>query len=114
MTINSYHRHQSLRRRSRAKLYKNVTNRVYFLPQAEAKKDELKSAQGVQTFHIECRETVSWIEDKKRILQQTDNLEMDLNGKKSMSCTVFEMFFREIKTLELGTQGFDFDGVSAQ
>ncbi|KAI8432350.1 hypothetical protein MSG28_004761 [Choristoneura fumiferana] len=47
---------------------------------AEAKKDELKSAQGVQTFHIECRETVSWIEDKKRILQQTDNLEMDLNG----------------------------------
>lgn len=48
--------------------------------QAEAKKDELKSAQNVQTFHIECRETVSWIEDKKRILQQTDNLEMDLNG----------------------------------
>ncbi|XP_026313733.1 spectrin beta chain isoform X3 [Hyposmocoma kahamanoa] len=47
---------------------------------AESKKDELKSAQGVQTFHIECRETVSWIEDKKRILQQTDNLEMDLNG----------------------------------
>ncbi|XP_062529701.1 spectrin beta chain isoform X2 [Bombyx mori] len=47
---------------------------------AEAKKDELKSAQGVQTFHIECRETVSWIEDKKRILQQTDDLEMDLNG----------------------------------
>nr|XP_034832695.1 spectrin beta chain isoform X2 [Maniola hyperantus] len=47
---------------------------------AEGKKDELKSAQGVQTFYIECRETVSWIEDKKRILQQTDNLEMDLNG----------------------------------
>lgn len=52
-----------------------------FFSQAEAKKDELKSAQGVQTFHIECRETVSWIEDKKRILQQTDNLEMDLNGE---------------------------------
>lgn len=50
------------------------------LVQAESKKDELKSAQGVQTFYIECRETVSWIEDKKRILQQTDNLEMDLNG----------------------------------
>lgn len=49
--------------------------------QAESKKDELKAAQGVQTFHIECRETVSWIEDKKRILQQTDNLEMDLNGR---------------------------------
>ncbi|XP_077282982.1 spectrin beta chain isoform X2 [Arctopsyche grandis] len=47
---------------------------------AEAKRDELNSAQGVQTFHIECRETVSWIEDKKRILQSTDNLEMDLTG----------------------------------
>lgn len=47
---------------------------------AEAKRDELNSAQGLQTFHIECRETVSWIEDKKRILQSTDSLEMDLTG----------------------------------
>lgn len=47
---------------------------------AEAKRDELNSAHGVQTFHIECRETVSWIEDKKRILQSTDTLEMDLTG----------------------------------
>ncbi|KAL1138874.1 hypothetical protein AAG570_008936 [Ranatra chinensis] len=47
---------------------------------AEAKRDDLNSAHGVQTFHIECRETVSWIEDKKRILQETDSLEMDLTG----------------------------------
>ncbi|XP_048516280.1 spectrin beta chain isoform X2 [Athalia rosae] len=47
---------------------------------AEGKRDALNSAHGVQTFHIECRETVSWIEDKKRILQQTDSLEMDLTG----------------------------------
>ncbi|XP_011882724.1 PREDICTED: spectrin beta chain isoform X2 [Vollenhovia emeryi] len=47
---------------------------------AEGKREELNSAHGVQTFHIECRETVSWIEDKKRILQQTDSLEMDLTG----------------------------------
>lgn len=47
---------------------------------AEAKQNELSSAHGVQTFHIECRETVSWIEDKKRILQETDNLDMDLTG----------------------------------
>jgi len=47
---------------------------------AEAKREELNSAHGVQTFHIECRETVSWIEDKKRILQSTDTLEMDLTG----------------------------------
>lgn len=47
---------------------------------AEAKREELNSAHGVQSFHIECRETVSWIEDKKRILQSTDSLEMDLSG----------------------------------
>ncbi len=47
---------------------------------AEAKRDELQSAHGVQTFHIECRETVLWIEDKIRILQSTDSLEMDLTG----------------------------------
>ncbi|XP_055703671.1 spectrin beta chain isoform X3 [Phlebotomus papatasi] len=48
--------------------------------QAEAKRDQLKSAHGVQTFYIECRETISWIEDKKRILNETDNLQMDLTG----------------------------------
>lgn len=47
---------------------------------AEAKMEDLKSAHGVQTFYIECRETISWIEDKKRILTETDSLEMDLTG----------------------------------
>ncbi|XP_062554879.1 spectrin beta chain isoform X1 [Armigeres subalbatus] len=48
--------------------------------QAESKRDDLKSAHGVQTFYIECRETISWIEDKKRILTDTDSLQMDLTG----------------------------------
>uniref|UniRef100_A0A0K8SEL8 Spectrin beta chain n=2 Tax=Lygus hesperus TaxID=30085 RepID=A0A0K8SEL8_LYGHE len=47
---------------------------------AESKREDLNNAHGVQTYHIECRETVSWIEDKKRILQSTDSLEMDLTG----------------------------------
>ena len=47
---------------------------------AEGKREELGSAHGVQTFHIECRETVTWIEDKKRVLEQTDELKMDLTG----------------------------------
>ncbi|XP_055307281.1 spectrin beta chain isoform X2 [Sitodiplosis mosellana] len=47
---------------------------------ADAKRDQLNSAHGVQTFYIECRETISWIEDKKRILNETDNLQMDLTG----------------------------------
>ncbi|KAG4068736.1 hypothetical protein HA402_002427 [Bradysia odoriphaga] len=47
---------------------------------ADTKRDQLNSAHGVQTFYIECRETISWIEDKKRILTETDNLQMDLTG----------------------------------
>ena len=44
------------------------------------KREELDSAHGVQTFHIKCRETVTWIEDKMRVLEQTDKLKMDLTG----------------------------------
>merc|ERR1719288_679659 len=47
---------------------------------SEKKREELQSAHGVQTFHIECRETVTWIEDKMRVLEQTDELRMDLTG----------------------------------
>merc|ERR1711884_358455 len=39
---------------------------------SEMKREELNSAHGVQTFHIECRETVTWIEDKMRVLEQTE------------------------------------------
>lgn len=56
---------------------------------AEAKRDQLNSAHGVQTFHIECRETISWIEDKKRILQSTDSLEMDLTGIMTLQVRLF-------------------------
>merc|ERR1712051_404473 len=47
---------------------------------SEQKREELSSAHGVQTFHIECRETVTWIENKMRVLEQTDELKMDLTG----------------------------------
>ncbi|XP_023337071.1 spectrin beta chain isoform X7 [Eurytemora carolleeae] len=47
---------------------------------SEMKREELISAHGVQIFHIECRETVTWIEDKMRVLEQTDELKMDLTG----------------------------------
>ena len=44
---------------------------------SEMKQEEVNSAQGVQTFHIECRETITWTDDKLRVLEQTDELEMD-------------------------------------
>ncbi|KAI1288342.1 Spectrin beta chain [Halotydeus destructor] len=48
--------------------------------QAEKKKEEIDSAHGVQTFHMECRETVSWIEEKTKLLQTTEELGTDLAG----------------------------------
>merc|ERR1719278_2053766 len=47
---------------------------------SELKREELNSAHGVQTFHIECRETVTWIEDEREEMEQTDELKMDLTG----------------------------------
>ena len=44
---------------------------------SDMKREELNSALGVQTFHIECRKTVTWIEEKMRVLEQTDELKID-------------------------------------
>ncbi|KAG1659209.1 Spectrin beta chain [Nymphon striatum] len=47
---------------------------------AEKKKQEIDAAHGIQTFHIECRETITWIEEKKKVLQSTQDLGNDLTG----------------------------------
>ncbi len=45
------------------------------------KREELIAAHGVQIYHIECRETVTWIEDKMRVLEQTDELAVRFPGR---------------------------------
>lgn len=47
---------------------------------SDRKRDEIQAAHGVQTFHIECRETVTWIEEKTKLLQATEELGDDLTG----------------------------------
>jgi len=47
---------------------------------AEHKREEVNAAHGVQQFHIECRETISWIEEKTKLLQSTEDLGNDLTG----------------------------------
>ncbi|XP_075591852.1 spectrin beta chain isoform X2 [Dermatophagoides farinae] len=47
---------------------------------ADRKKDDIDASHGVQTFHIECRETISWIEEKTKLLQSTEELGNDLAG----------------------------------
>ncbi|CAF4228750.1 unnamed protein product [Rotaria socialis] len=50
----------------------------------DKKRDDLSSTFGVQTFHIECNETISWIQDKIRIVQSTEDLGRDLGGVMTM------------------------------
>ncbi|XP_054928249.1 spectrin beta chain isoform X3 [Dermacentor andersoni] len=47
---------------------------------AEKKRDNISSAHGVQTFHVECRETITWIEEKTKLLRATEDLGDDLTG----------------------------------
>jgi spectrin beta len=46
----------------------------------DKKRDDLNSTFGVQTFHIESNETISWIQDKIRVVQSTEKLGNDLSG----------------------------------
>ncbi|CAF1650093.1 unnamed protein product, partial [Adineta ricciae] len=50
----------------------------------DKKREDLSSTFGVQTFHIECNETISWIQDKIRIIQSTEDLGRDLGGVMTM------------------------------
>lgn len=46
----------------------------------ERKRAELDQAHRLQTFKIDCQETVTWIQDKTRVLEDTDELTNDLSG----------------------------------
>ncbi|OZC09778.1 hypothetical protein X798_03181 [Onchocerca flexuosa] len=46
----------------------------------DQKRSELDQAHRLETFRIDCQETVSWIEDKTRVLEDADELTNDLTG----------------------------------
>ncbi|XP_063047258.1 spectrin beta chain, non-erythrocytic 1-like isoform X3 [Engraulis encrasicolus] len=47
---------------------------------AEQKKDGLNSALGIQNYHLECNETKSWIREKTKVIESTQELGNDLAG----------------------------------
>ncbi|CAF96656.1 unnamed protein product, partial [Tetraodon nigroviridis] len=47
---------------------------------ADQKKDALNSALGVQNYHLECNETKSWIKEKTKVIESTQELGNDLAG----------------------------------
>jgi len=46
----------------------------------DRKRRELEQAHRLQTFKIDCQETITWIQDKTRVLEDSDELTNDLSG----------------------------------
>ncbi|KAE9552200.1 hypothetical protein FO519_004581 [Halicephalobus sp. NKZ332] len=46
----------------------------------DQKRAELERAHRLETFRIDCQETITWIEDKTRILEDSEDLTNDLSG----------------------------------
>ncbi|XP_056020671.1 spectrin beta chain-like isoform X15 [Ostrea edulis] len=46
----------------------------------DQKREEINLSHGVQNFHIECNETISWIHEKAKVIESTDELGNDLAG----------------------------------
>ncbi|XP_061693989.1 spectrin beta chain, non-erythrocytic 1 isoform X4 [Syngnathoides biaculeatus] len=46
----------------------------------DQKKESLSSALGVQNYHLECNETKSWIKEKTKVIESTQDLGNDLTG----------------------------------
>uniref|UniRef100_A0A8C6USR1 Spectrin beta chain n=1 Tax=Neogobius melanostomus TaxID=47308 RepID=A0A8C6USR1_9GOBI len=46
----------------------------------DQKKDSLNSALGVQNYHLDCNETKSWIKEKTKVIESTQELGNDLAG----------------------------------
>ncbi|XP_061545742.1 spectrin beta chain, non-erythrocytic 1-like isoform X3 [Phycodurus eques] len=46
----------------------------------DQKKESLSSALGVQNYHLECNETKSWIKEKTKVIESTQELGNDLAG----------------------------------
>lgn len=46
----------------------------------EGKRADIDAAHGVQTFYLDCSETVSWIDEKTKSLKDTEELGNDLSG----------------------------------
>lgn len=46
----------------------------------DQKKESLHSALGVQNYHLDCNETKSWIREKTKVIESTQELGNDLTG----------------------------------
>ncbi|MEQ2255628.1 Spectrin beta chain, non-erythrocytic 1 [Ilyodon furcidens] len=52
----------------------------HFRDLVDQKKESLNSALGVQNYHLDCNETKSWIKEKTKLIESTQELGNDLTG----------------------------------
>lgn len=50
------------------------------LKKKDIKRGDIDAAHGVQTFYLDCSETVSWICEKSKLLKETEELDNNLSG----------------------------------
>lgn len=62
------------RQRHLNKMWEDLGNRTL------GKRADIDAAHGVQTFYLDCSETVSWIEEKTKSLKDTEELGNNLTG----------------------------------
>uniref|UniRef100_A0A4W5JM98 Spectrin beta chain n=1 Tax=Hucho hucho TaxID=62062 RepID=A0A4W5JM98_9TELE len=75
----------------------------------DLKKDSLNSALGVQNYHLECNETKSWIREKTKVIESTQELGNDLAGvmalQRKLTGMERDLAAIEDKLGELGKEG---------
>ncbi|KAM9345248.1 spectrin beta chain, non-erythrocytic 1 isoform 1-T1 [Symphorus nematophorus] len=81
----------------------------------DQKKDSLNSALGVQNYHLECNETKSWIKEKTKVIESTQELGNDLAGVMALQRKLTGME-RDLAAIEdkLGDLGKEADRLASE
>uniref|UniRef100_A0AAQ4PR56 Spectrin beta chain n=1 Tax=Gasterosteus aculeatus aculeatus TaxID=481459 RepID=A0AAQ4PR56_GASAC len=81
----------------------------------DQKKDGLSSALGVQNYHLECNETKSWIKEKTKVIESTQELGNDLAGVMALQRKLTGME-RDLAAIEdkLGDLGKEADRLASE
>ncbi|XP_051815520.1 spectrin beta chain, non-erythrocytic 1 isoform X4 [Acanthochromis polyacanthus] len=81
----------------------------------DQKKDCLSSALGVQNYHLECNETKSWIKEKTKVIESTQELGNDLAGVMALQRKLTGME-RDLAAIEdkLGDLGKEADRLASE
>ncbi|XP_057705252.1 spectrin beta chain, non-erythrocytic 1 isoform X1 [Corythoichthys intestinalis] len=81
----------------------------------DQKKESLSSALGVQNYHLECNETKSWIKEKTKVIESTQELGNDLAGVMALQRKLTGME-RDLAAIEdkLGDLGKEAERLSSE